>query len=152
MICFLYSLCPVFWKLINCFAKKKQNGQIQTSQTGGQPYSDTYFILRRVFSAATEIGNYFHRTFSGYEDRKLNKKIAATKTASDDAIASNDDDDVSDVLTSEDKPDAIDAKHDSEISFSNIRWISSFTKLQTSVTRLGDLLDFGKLFKTFGNN
>ena len=22
MICFLCSLCPVFWKLINCFAKK----------------------------------------------------------------------------------------------------------------------------------
>ena len=30
--------------------------------------------------------------------------------------------------------------------------ISKLVKLETSVTRLGDLLDFVQLFKAFGNN
>ena len=32
------------------------------------------------------------------------------------------------------------------------RFESTLTRLLVSVTRLGDLLDFGQLFKAFGNN
>ena len=46
---------------------------------------------------------------------------------------------------------AWDERWKAQVNPKSYRWATSFTST-TSVTRLGDLLDFGQVFKAFGNN